>query len=492
MSYRTDRRRKRRNGIFIPLLLCPLLIVIVVTTVLVVHFTTRESTPLANPCGLNLCENNSTCVNTTNTTSGFLCTCPPGFNGTFCENALEEPIITVCNITCEYGTPQQQTVDPIAGVFRRGIQKGSDGLMYVLFAGGGPAYFNYIGRTLKNGTIDTSFGINGYITVVSPTNNIITDFLPLDDGAFVCLSDLVILARRLWRANSDGTIDVNFPVITPAPFVGSGLSSMHLFEGQNGGFFYYQLDVSPYTDHFLKYTPTGLDPSYGIAGRSTYDLTLSIMGIGDQFTDVNDAKALDDGSLIVFCSIIDIGVSYLQPTVVKLTPTGAFDTNFGTSGFYLDTSQLLNFGFYTPKGGILSDGSIIWGGWGVVDSFNSNVNHVFKLTPAGQLNTTWSNSGSFQYLFRSDAYSHLDFISVEPCDGLVIGVSAETLPDYDTDFHIIRLNADGIFNPLYPIVIPLNSGAGKTSVLLGSEFVGDPLYYHVLLQNAPPLTLPCV
>lgn len=397
---------------------------------------------------------------------------------------------------CEFGVPQQVIFDVDLDTFERSIQKGYDGLIYASFSTYDynlAAYINYVGRYLKDGTLDTTFGTAGYITIetpLAPMSNI--EILPLTDGSFACFNRFG--PPRLWRMLSDGTIDPGFPIITIALITGNtAIDSFdperRLVIGNNGGFYYCQSEFYPSAQHFLKYTSTGLDLSYGtFSGRATFNLNMLLAGF-DGFIDMRLVKSLSNGSLVIFHTAQRSPGVY-RPAVTKLTPTGAIDTSFGVNGHFWDANEVIANGPFTPWGDIGLDGSIYYIGTGCFDSICSVETSVaLKLTATGQLDTTWGVDGYFVYN-ASPPYTGAASLAVEPCGGVMIAYWCEGATN---DTHIIRLDASGNLNPLYPIIITGEAADFETTVISGGEFVGDPIYYHFeAYQSGKIFTLNCV
>jgi uncharacterized delta-60 repeat protein len=131
-----------------------------------------------------------------------------------------------------------------------------------------------------NGSLDTSFGTGGKVMVDVRSTR--------ESGAAMAVQP-------------DGKILVAGSSSLPAPMVGANLSVVRL--GVNGG----------------------LDPSFGAAGK--FLLASATTGGGSAAGTV----AVDGAGRIVLGGLID-GPSSLDFAVVRLTPTGALDSTFGSGG----------------------------------------------------------------------------------------------------------------------------------------------------------------
>ena len=52
-------------------------------------FTGKNCSESFDPCSLNYCTNNSTCVNVNSLPGGFYCICSASFSGEFCQDAVD-------------------------------------------------------------------------------------------------------------------------------------------------------------------------------------------------------------------------------------------------------------------------------------------------------------------------------------------------------------------------------------------------------------------
>ena len=333
----------------------------------------------------------------------------------------------------------------------------------------------------KNGVLDTIFGTSGSVSITYPigANTQIESFIILSNGNFAFLS-----LDRVWQSNPNGTVYNGFTPVNMSLYYPPNLTGdQYLVAIPSAGFYAYWYTSGIYNQYIMKFTPAGVNTSYGTAGVMQYDFGMMILGSND-FSRFQDLKVLQNGSLIVFTtSYTQLSGNIERPLIVKLTPDGTLDTSFGTNGyvFYIDSPSMIN--TWSAIGAIAPDGSIYVAGWGPYDI---NVNYdeaslVLKFTPDGVLDTTWADSGTFVYFFP-DRYAEITSMSVEPCGSLILAVPFyEANPPYANAIHILRLDTQGVINPAYPIFIPEAYLNYKLATITGSGLEGNPLNYSILI-----------
>jgi uncharacterized delta-60 repeat protein len=224
-----------------------------------------------------------------------------------------------------------------------------------------------VSRFLSTGALDTSFGTRGVVTLnvrvggkgqetgravaVQSTGHILVAAVAEHDvtatGAALTDRDIVLI-----RFNADGTKDSSF--------------------GTNG---MVVLDLS-----------TGGSSDAAATSFSNADT-------------VYNMEILADDSIVLHGNMralagADASRMDTDMVVVKLTSSGARDTSFGTNGLYvLDIDQQNN---SAKNMHVQSDGSIVASGYAKTPSVNNTTQPVlYKLTPAGMLDTSFGVNGVF-------------------------------------------------------------------------------------------------
>lgn len=240
----------------------------------------------------------------------------------------------------------------------------------------------YLISLTENGQLDTSWGIDGFLEL--------QDVNPQANGIFIQNTDKILIKNRennsngLYRILPNESIDSSFGIDGYLQFdTESNTFRTQLFNDQ----IYYQSDKivgGIYTAVIEKYTPEGVfDTVFGTDG------ILEIPFEGENEFDVLDFKVIPDGSLLLLYSEDD-GVSNAQ-RLIRFDESGSLDTSYGMDGssevipaepmfggreflIYPDGSSIINFRYY--------------------DSFEEIYYHtMFKVTPDGYLDTSFGNQG---------------------------------------------------------------------------------------------------
>ncbi len=261
-------------------------------------------------------------------------------------------------------------------------------------------------RINADGTLDTSFGINGIVSTVVGTSDSAAKVRIQPDGK-------ILLAGKSWangtaynimlvRYNSNGTLDTTFN--------STGFVSYNI----NGESYDYAGDIAVQTDGkivlvgstnpsivangdilMMRFNPNGtLDPTFD--GDGILLITTPSGGSAGQIIILSDGKLLVTGYR-------NDGV---KPNflLMRLNPNGTFDTTFGTGGS--TTTSVSSDPNYISSTDRQSDGKIV-----VVGS-----NYIARYTPDGILDTSFGTGGSTRVLSPYET----NFIRVTAGDKILV------------------------------------------------------------------------
>lgn len=187
----------------------------------------------------------------------------------------------------------------------------------------------------SNGTLDTSYGVNGISEIFSINTEIPHKALIKNDGKIIILgASFTNTWYKLFsiRLNQDGTPDnsygVNGKIIYNINDISIYPNSMKLQDdGKLLAVFGYQQSQQPGEFCILRFNIDGsLDTSYNGTGIAHTLIS--------QSSGANDFIILNDGKTLLAGSSTNNGQSYL--TLVRYNTNGTLDTTFGTNGVFQD------------------------------------------------------------------------------------------------------------------------------------------------------------
>jgi uncharacterized delta-60 repeat protein len=382
-------------------------------------------------------------------------------------------------------------------------------------------------RLLANGTLDSSFGSTGLVTIpISGNNNHGNAVAVQGDGRIVLAGDAssgsnpfdFFVARR----NADGSVDGTFGPSTGivVTSVGSGDTLANSTVIQSDGKIVVAGTASNGIDNdfcVIRYNADGsLDPGFNGTGS-----VLTAVGTGD---DAAKAVALQTDGKIVVAGFAGLG-SFASFGVVRYNPDGSLDSSFNSigtvtimmgsgdayaqgvvvqadgkivvAGYSSDGSttsfalaRLLSDGtldpsfngtgkIITPVGGFNSgansvalqgDGKIIAAGYA---SNGSNYDFaVLRYGTNGALDPTFNGTGVVTTPF--DISDEFAFKVAVQADGKIVAAGYATLASA-ADFALARYQANGTLDPGF------NNGAGKITASIGPA---DDIAYGLAIQDS--------
>ena len=299
-------------------------------------------------------------------------------------------------------------------------------------------YRGFVRKYQQNGTLDTNFGTAGQVTInfsTSSASSYIFDLVPETDGKIAILGQnyTTRFIIGMARINSNGTLDTGFST--------DGVLTFSFATGQNNATRLFKRSDGRYLASGYANTSATNYKVYTarLESNGSPDLSygsdgIASHGVNTSFTSGLDAILLSDESLLV------TGEAYFtniyHPVIYKITPDGILDPTFGTSG-YSRINSGTNSGFGTA---IQMSGNTILVA-GAIYSTGSNAN--FGLIAASQSNgSVVSGFGQNGLVLLTKTTSnnrvkHLD----KTLDGKYY-VSGD-VENYDPDQLLTKFNSDG-------------------------------------------------
>ncbi len=346
----------------------------------------------------------------------------------------------------------------------------------------------HLTRLNPNGSIDTSFGING----------IVNSILFTEVGGYnmikVQSNDKIIVTGNLFnlgnggynfataRLNSDGTLDTTFGVngyavtdfgaingdwSTTVEIQNDGAILIGGYVGQNG------LDLA-----IVRYLSNGvLDTSFATNGKFTYNFGTNTIPFSSGLSSdqVRAIRVNSIGKIIVgaITNVNETDDNNYDFGFICLNSNGVLDTSFGNNG---QKAVDLGSAAYLDNLKITSDDKIIATGehfYTVGANEFPNIPLV-KLLANGNYDSSFGNNGIV--LTNRDTTNLIDIVhdlSIQ-LDGKIICFGAtQNSTNTDLDFLLIRFNADGTIDTTF------NNTGYKTVNFNSSSAVG----YSFLIQN---------
>jgi uncharacterized delta-60 repeat protein/uncharacterized repeat protein (TIGR01451 family) len=296
-----------------------------------------------------------------------------------------------------------------------------------------------VARYNNDGSFDTTFGIDGFVTVDVVNNNddTVSDMELQADGKIVVVGFLAA-ARDFFlvRLNADGTLDASFDgdgkVVT---LQDQSAVCNKLATQQDGKLVVVGRDGTGRDGIVLRYNTDGsLDATFGNAGTVTADL-------GSPTDSFNDVAIQADGRIVVGGTTRVAGRD--QFAAARFNTDGTLDATFGTGGIVITDLS----GDFDRANAIeiQSDGRILLGGETDRDSTNAfdTAAAIVRYNTNGSLDASFGKGG----IVEADFFDGFDRINdlVIQTDGRIVaaGSTRETSTNNSDDFLAARFNANG-------------------------------------------------
>lgn len=322
-----------------------------------------------------------------------------------------------------------------------------------------------LARYLQTGYIDSTFGVNGKSIISFSSQDWCNTALILPD-------DKIIIAGQnssgmyVARLNSNGTIDSTFGIngintLSAGAGLGSGINHICLLpdgsliaagSSQLTGSNNFELKI-------VKYTSTGqIDNSFGTNG---------VVMPGFNYITVSPGKVIvkNDGKIVVAgkVSYDQFGITISECFLSQLNPDGSIDSSFANNGL----------GVYGPGKGfqdmVLFNNKII-----AIANVGTNVQGtsgdigVYRYNVDGSIDSTFGVNGSTSVFVDSYA-EYGNALVVQPDGGILVGGSFFNFGGgTGTDCLILRFLYDGTIDTSFG-----TNGIFKTGVSSGTDAISD-------------------
>ena len=280
-----------------------------------------------------------------------------------------------------------------------------------------------LARYLSDGTLDTSFGINGTVlTSVESSCSCYAMLIEADDK--ITVTGSILVDDEVWipliRYNTDGSLDTSFGT--------NGVAIMDLEDCAIA----YSLIKQPDG----KYIMAGFAESQAFVIRANADGSIDTsFGIsGGVSIPVGFSSSLKGVSLQSSGKIVVGGYSEGQCLVIRLNTDGTLDTTFGDSGFALN-----KFGIYNAILDLIVDSNDLINVTGLSDDTAMAARYLAD----GTLDTSFGNAGFASVI--CGVVGNANAIALQSDGKLVIGGFS------DNNGLIARINSNGTFDSNFGI-----------------------------------------
>jgi len=275
-------------------------------------------------------------------------------------------------------------------------------------------------RLDSNGTIDTTFGIDGWskVSITGEAKNDFANSIAIQSDGKIVLAGYSIdssqqKAFAVARLNSNGVIDSSFGnngslgfFIAGGDAYGDEANSVAIqsdgkivIAGYSGGHFFksfYQLNRALAV---VRLNPDGtFDNTFGIGGEARIQILEDSTG-----SKGNAVVIQSDGKIVVAGNTI-LHNTYFS--VTRINPDGSLDNTFGTNGsnmFYLSGGDT-TVGMICNSAAIQNDGKIVLGGY-----YSGGSNFALaRVNPNGSIDDSFGLNGS-EIVPKIAQYSYINF-----------------------------------------------------------------------------------
>jgi uncharacterized delta-60 repeat protein len=294
------------------------------------------------------------------------------------------------------------------GVPGRALRIQPDGKILVGGIQGGSIY---LARINADGTLDSTFGTSGLKTIVTGYSFTWVEQIIVQQDNKILLTGLVqqgspaAFYATVTRLNTDGSLDTDFgtgghAILSDADTVAYAIGLTSDNKIIAGGY-----TGSGASQDFLVFRLTSsgaLDSSFGTSGKTIVSLSSSTR---DR---IESLAVLPDDSIVAggYAAVVSPSADYARIGLAMFTPSGALDTSFNSTGYYLGTAQMNDIGgnfwmtiLREPTGNILALAGRRHNASGQVPSKNT-VMYVERRDATGQLDTNFNTpNGTLDIIF---------------------------------------------------------------------------------------------
>ena len=334
--------------------------------------------------------------------------------------------------------------------------------------GGYSNIYGLFSRTNSNGTLDTTFGTNGYYELSTITTSVLQPNSNYTMAELEVQNDNKIVSAG-WRESFTSTFCISR--LNP----NGGLDTT--FNGT--GFLEVGFDASVSRGNCMKLQNDGKILVGGRSGNSseyfsilrlnsdgTFDTSFGTLGkvqtlmIGQSLP--YSIALQPDGKILMGGYVLN-GSNGYDFALVRYLSNGTLDTTFGTNGKTITTISVF-YGDAIRKVLVQNDGKIIVVG-NYADSMSQSQVAMVRYLSNGTIDTSFATNG----IYISDYYSATYDADIQIDNKVVI--SAETYVselEYNK-FNVIRMNANGSIDTDFinsNVSFPINVGSGSAQVLI--------------------------
>lgn len=335
--------------------------------------------------------------------------------------------------------------------------------------GGYNSTYGVFSRINSNGTLDTTFGDNGYYELSTNTTSVLqpesnytmVEFEVQNDNKIVSAGRRESLAASTFcisRLNSNGGLDTTF---NSTGFLevsfGAGVSRGNCMKLQNDGKILVGGRSGSSSQYFsiLRLNSDGtFDTSFGTLGK------VQTLMIGQSLP--YSIALQSDGKILMGGYVLNNPNGY-DFALVRYLSNGTLDTDFGTNGIVITAISTL-FSDSIRKVLVQLDGKIVVVG-NYADSSGESRVTIVRYMSNGTIDTSFATNGIYISEYYGGSYD-----AEMQIDGKIV-VSAET---YVSDlgynkFNVIRINANGLIDSDFNVSnvnFPISENSGASSIVI--------------------------
>lgn len=302
-----------------------------------------------------------------------------------------------------------------------------------------------LARMNEDGTVDSSFGVNGTVSISFDNVKEIMPMgaTPLIDGKTL-VSGLAYSSSGkysvvLAKTNSDGTLDQSFAKDGKLSFDLNGFTSRIVIKQSSDGKIYVTTNSSSYgattferVETMQSFNPDGTpNTSFGVNGKLIYK---PMQGMED----VTSLAIQGDGKILIGASVTIGGVSKM--IVTRMNKDGSMDLSYGNKGMSIIENgggAFSNLAQLT----LLKDSSLIVAG----ETFNAGSGFdivMSRLTTDGLLDKTFGDRG-YKVIDFDHGGNFVKNVTVDQEGKILVSVHSYDSPGASKTFDMIRLKSDG-------------------------------------------------
>ncbi len=350
----------------------------------------------------------------------------------------------------------------------------------------GNGYDFLVVRYNTNGSLDTSFGINGkVITNMGSNSDFVNDVVIQDDGKIIVIGSTYVVTNdemAIVRYNTDGSLDTTFDFDGKLIInLSSGDDFFNSVKIQPNGKIVIVGSISSVAGRImaiLRFNSNGsLDTTFDNDGIVTTDINLN--------DSAKDVVIQLDGKIVVTGTSL-YGINLIYIALVRYNSNGSLDLTFDNDGIVI--SQISSVGFDIASSiALQADGKIVVAGNS--DNGSNEDIVVLRYNTNGSLDTTFDNDGYTTLNVSNNDY--LNSMAIQQNGKIVLvgysNVIGAFVLRYNTNGSLdTTFDIDGIVTTAINSSYSANDIAFQTDgkiVAVGSSFSNSTSYVTVVRYN---------